>query len=380
MVEALPVIKENKLLLISSCMDITKVISYDEGITKWFLWVEDFAYNVSSEICNGIYYVDDSTLFFNKWFGEYPWIFCRLIDNLDEYVDFLHGIIGKQLEGKNLVLSFSGGKDSTAILLILLKLMEKINFRLRAIYVHMPYLEPEYNIRFIERLAKRLSVDITITSPPKSIIRKYLFEEGLPYRRERWCTYLKVKPIKDYIRKSNVDVHAIGDRVWEASKRHEKLSAKLLKGKFIEGRKFYPIAPLTLIDVITIAKENKIIHPDYLMGATRVSCYYCPYKSIFELKLLRPQIEDPGLIDEVLKREWKRWYKKICFENFKKYHLWRYVPTIAKLLHKAKDRLKNEDSKEKMTLGEIKKYNTYIWLNNIEVPKLRYENILNIIK
>lgn len=377
MVEPIPFIKGNELFFISSAADITKIIDGGAGCIKWYLWDRDRAYEITSEVTGCKYMIGDGRfLDLANWFEKVPWIYGRVVGDLDEYVDMIYCSIGRFLEGKKLLLSYSGGKDSTASLIILLKLMERVSFKLHVVYTYMPYLEPRYNLSFIEHVSRRLGLNVDVISPPEDIMRRYLIREGLPYRRGRWCTYLKTRPIREYFKKKRIDILVIGDRLWEATKRFYRLSLRAVSKIFLHGKKLYPIAPLTIIDVVNIVKRHGFIHPDYMHGAIRVSCYYCPYKSVFELKLLKPDVEDPGFIDNILKYEWIRWYRKVVtLEEFVENHLWRYIPSIAKIFAEAKKKAGLMHA-ETISLSDIRKYNTYIWTHDVEAPVLSYDNVI----
>ncbi len=380
MVEYLPALKDGEVVLTSSTADVTRYVLFDKGISRWFVWVSNYAKEVTELLRDGKLVFGDEYINIKDWFGEFPKPLVKIVSSIDEYVRLLSKLIGDGIKDKDIILSFSGGKDSVTAFKVLTELRNYVNFNLHVIYVHMPYLEPERNLRFIDEASKRLGISIEVTSPPKWLVKEYLINEGLPYRRSRWCTYLKTKPIKLISKSLNSPILAIGDRLWEARKRFSRLSSKLLKESLLEGRKFYPIAPLTLIDVVSVTKEVGLIHPDYLEGLTRVSCLYCPYKSIFEFKLTRAEVEDPGFIEEVMKREWRRWYSRyVDLEEFTTYHLWRFIPTLAKVFRNIKSFINELDS-DFLGLDQIKELNTYIWRYGFETPLISRYSLFDIIK
>ena len=274
--------------------------------------------------------------------------------------------LGK-LRNKKVLLAYSGGKDSTATLLVAYKLAEELDFKLKVIYVYMPFLESPKNIKFVESVSKRLNLDveIDIVNPPKWIIKKYLFEYGLPYRRFRWCTYLKTRPMREYRKQYNIDFIVIGDHLWETVKRLKRLASLVFKRNLVKRREVYLIAQLTILDISTIVKEANIIHSDYLAGATRVSCVFYPYKACFEFKLDLGDVEDPGLIDSVLRFEWRKWYKRyVDYKSFLEFNLWRYVPRVARMFCKAKNylmRIVDREGLERLTVDDVAKKHRALW-------------------
>ncbi|PCN51004.1 hypothetical protein B6U99_01680 [Candidatus Geothermarchaeota archaeon ex4572_27] len=375
MAEPLPALDRGRVVLVASSADVTRLADYDSGCSRWYLWSGDAAYDVTEHAREGVLRAGGYYLNLERLLGGTPQVFCRTVGSIEEYVGWLaEGLLGK-IEGKKLMLSYSGGKDSTAALAVLLRLMERASFRLHVVHVHMPYIEPEDNVRFVEFAARRLGVDIEVVEPSRAVMRRYLLEEGLPYRRGRWCTYLKTRPLKVRAKRGGVDILVIGDRALEAGKRFHRLMGRLVSGQLLKGKKLYIIAPLTVVDVVSMAKECGVVHPDYLAGITRVSCYYCPYRSVFELMLVRPRLEDEGLVEEAMRREWRRWYSDIPWEDFKLHHLWRYIPKMARAMLRVKEAV-SKACEAALGLDDMRRLNSSIWLDEIEAPLLGREALV----
>lgn len=207
-------------------------------------------------------------------------------------------------EQKNIV-SFSGGKDSTAMLLLMIEKNIKIDeiifldtgMEFPAMYQHIKQVE-----RFIDR-------SITILRAEKSfeyMMLEYEKQRGKnkgqkgyswPDFRNRWCTsYLKKQVIKKYLKKYKgyeiVEFHGIAvDEV----KRLEKNNEKNVR---------YPLAEWNIT-------EKEALEYCYNMGFNwdglynnfdRVSCWCCPLKNLKELKTL--YLKYPVLWDKL--KEWEQ--------------------------------------------------------------------------
>ena len=205
---------------------------------------------------------------------------------------------------KNIV-SFSGGKDSTAMLLLMIEKNIKIDeiifldtgMEFPAMYQHIKQVE-----RFIDR-------SITILRAEKSfeyMMLEYEKQRGKnkgqkgyswPDFRNRWCTsYLKKQVIKKYLKKYKdyeiVEFHGIAvDEV----KRLEKNNEKNVR---------YPLAEWNIT-------EKEALEYCYNMGFNwdglynnfdRVSCWCCPLKNLKELKTL--YLKYPVLWDKL--KEWEQ--------------------------------------------------------------------------
>lgn len=210
---------------------------------------------------------------------------------------------------KNIV-SFSGGKDSTAMLLLMIEKNIKIDeiifldtgMEFPAMYQHIKQVE-----RFIDR-------SITILRAEKSfeyMMLEYEKQRGKnkgqkgyswPDFKNRWCTsYLKKQVIKKYLKKYKdyeiVEFHGIAvDEV----KRLEKNNEKNVR---------YPLAEWNIT-------EKEALEYCYNMGFNwdglynnfdRVSCWCCPLKNLKELKTL--YLKYPVLWDKLKGWEQKTYRK-----------------------------------------------------------------------
>ena len=382
MVEPIPLLSLNSKGIegfISSATEFTIIFDRHGGLQKVFMWINSEAFDVTT-LARGnrrSILLDNITIDLDKWFEWGIPFNKRFMNTIELYVNLVKDWGLEKLRNKKVLLAYSGGKDSTAALLVAYKLAEELDFKLKVIYVYMPFLESPKNIKFVESVSKRLNLDveIDIVNPPKWIIKKYLFEYGLPYRRFRWCTYLKTRPMREYRKQYNIDFIVIGDRLWETVKRLKRLASLVFKRNLVKRREVYLIAQLTILDISTIVKEANIIHSDYLADATRVSCVFCPYKACFEFKLDLGDVEDPGLIDSVLRFEWRKWYKRyVDYKSFLEFNLWRYVPRVARMFCKAKNylmRIVDREGLERLTVDDVVKKHRALWtVNNIPCSKV----------
>ncbi len=288
------------------------------------------------------------------------WRSLRLLEAL---VSWIERGAAWRLRGRRLLLSYSGGKDSTAALILLDALYERLGFRLEVVHVHMPYLEPEYHVDEAIRLASRLGYSVEVIEPPRRVLARRMLEEGLPWRRARWCTYYKTRPLAEYFERRGFDYMVVGDRVWESISRSHRLRPESL----FDRERFEPIKHLSLADVVMLVRSYGLVHRDYTLGLPRVSCRYCPYKSLYEL-ILEERLggdEDPGLIEEVLRREWRRWYRRIPWEEFLANHYWRFTPRVALAFHRFREAF--AEAEPEVSLEKVYRMAKSVWTTPLSV-------------
>mgnify|MGYP003872552665 CR=1 FL=1 len=308
---------------------------------------------------------------------------CYVAYDLDEYVKFLLEHVKNKIRNKRILLSHSGGKDSTVSLIILLELKKYVNFDFTVTYSHVPFLESERHMRFVERVSQKLGIEIEMLEAPRDIFKKSLKEMGLPYRGFRWCTYLKIKPVKQRKKELKADFEVVGDRISEGFKRFSSLVQYALQRTFISGKQFRPVYLLTLLDIIKIVRERDLVHPDYLRGMTRISCDLCPYRPVYEINELFHEVEDPGFIEQILREEYKRLYSGIAsFEDYMTYALWRYHPDQARTIMKIRKNFNEHlDAYEKALLKNFRLKLKTPWANRIpEASKIEIDVLIHLLK
>ncbi len=317
--------------------------------------------------------IGDVALPVRLWLLSAPYIHGYTVESADEQAERLARLVGRELRGRRVVLGYSGGKDSTAALLVLLGLQERVGFRLDVMYIHIPYIESPRNVRFVEEVAKRLSIDIEIVEAPRKKFRSYLLWRGLPRRGDRWCTFFKVKPMREYKKRHRGALEVVADRLTEAPKRLEKLAGPASRHEYLSGRKFRPTYLMTLLDVVRIVRDSGLVHPAYLDGLPRVACHLCPFKSLHEFTVTE-ELEDPGLIEAVLKKEHRKWYSEIPYEEFVRHHLWRYPRREALLVYRVKkllEKLAERGELEEIRAEEANAGYRSVWVEPLpEAPRL----------
>ena len=119
----------------------------------------------------------------------------------------------------------------------------------------MPYIDSLKKLNFVDKVSKSLSVDIEIVEPDRTEFWKLLERYGLPYRGFRWCTYRKVRSVRNVKKRIDADLEIVGERIWESYKRFKSLREFIKQKKFIIGGKFRPTFLFTIMDVAKICRN-----------------------------------------------------------------------------------------------------------------------------
>lgn len=207
----------------------------------------------------------------------------------------------------NNVISLSGGKDSTAMLLMMIERKEPIHsvvffdtgWEFPQMLDHISLIEKRTGVR-IWRLQSRFPFDYWATARPL-IARKgpmkghvYRIGSGWPSIQRRWCTRQKMDTINSFCAPIPEAVSCVGYAADETSR------------SFADTDKIKARFPLQEYGVTEADALAYCYSKGYNWGGlyehfSRVSCYCCPLQRIGELRTLRRHF--PGLWEKMLDLE-----------------------------------------------------------------------------
>lgn len=186
-----------------------------------------------------------------------------------------------------IIANFSGGKDSTALVLFLLYESGICREQIHIIFADTGW-EHHYTYWQILKLAERHPVQILKSEIYPKGMPDLMFKRGIPIQRARFCTQeLKVKPIREFNSRFKEYISAIGLRKEEGTfhnNRRDVEEFELDLGTMMYS--WYPIRDYTLQDVWDI--HNKYDFPRnklYNTGFTRVGCMPCIFARKKEIVL-----------------------------------------------------------------------------------------------
>ncbi len=183
----------------------------------------------------------------------------------------------------NIVVTWSGGKDSTAALLLTLKLLP----RNRVTVIHADTgLEFPESLEYVEEVSRKLG--ITPVEVKADVAGE--LESGrkpLPTHEDRWCRDMKVEAIEKKIReiaREGSTLVVVGDRDAESEARAKRPPIR-------EGGGVKYIAPLrhwgTAHVQLYLLREGVGLNKLYLNGFYRIGCFICPSLRSWELLAMK---------------------------------------------------------------------------------------------
>jgi len=191
------------------------------------------------------------------------------------------------VENKKHIVSFSGGKDSTAMLLLLLEQNARID---EVVFFDAGSWEFPQMKAHINKVEKYTGLKITRLEPKRSF--DYWFSEhiltkgerigtvgyGFPSMTRRWCTREKIRTINKYLGKHQISYIGYAFDEIERVKKQEKKSFEVI----------YPLIENEITEKHALAMcYNHGFNWDGLYEHfNRVSCWCCPLQRISELRKL----------------------------------------------------------------------------------------------
>ena len=236
---------------------------------------------------------------------------------VEEAVHFIHRTIDThQLPA---MVSFSGGKDSLACLLLTMD----AGLKLPIFFVDTGLEFPE-TIAHVHRMAEKHSLELIEESAPKGIFFESLVHFGPPGRDFRWCCKTnKLGATTRAIMKHypNGVLSFIGQRRYESEMRSEK--PRVWKNPWTPGQiGASPIQDWTALHVwLYIFSKGEEYNPWYDRGLDRIGCFLCPASDLSEIELVKSQSD--------CLEEWSAYLEKHAAESglpdsWKTYALWRW--------------------------------------------------------
>jgi len=204
----------------------------------------------------------------------------------------------KQLNGREVVLSLSGGKDSTAMALW----FAQSNISHRRVFIDTGWEHPATKEYLLEYLQPKIGPIEVLHSPEggmKNLIRTMKL---FPKKSRRFCTgKIKMLPMRIYLEEQPYElVNAVGVRADESKKR--STYGEWEYSSALQADVWRPILSWSLQQVIDIHQQFEVRpNPLYLMGSKRVGCWPCIFSSKAEVRLLAE--EDPDRIQEIYEFE-----------------------------------------------------------------------------
>ena len=205
----------------------------------------------------------------------------RLIELNRDYIEAFAGASKeflRQFEGGDVLVPWSGGKDSTAALILAREVFGDVT----AVYVRMEY-EMPLTDEYVERTAKKIGVDLIRVDVPMPI-EKY----GMPTHSNRWCTRKKVEALYSVASQFEDPVLVLGDRDGESARRRLKPPVVERKTEFGTFLEVMPIKFWSGFMVQLFVLERGLeLHPLYYEGFYRLGCTICPSLADWEIQLLK---------------------------------------------------------------------------------------------
>ncbi len=240
-----------------------------------------------------------------------------LTRRVEDAIRFIHNTINtNELPA---MVSFSGGKDSLACLLLTMD----AGLKLPIFFVNTGLEFPE-TIAHVHQIAEKHGLRLIEESAPEGIFFESLIHFGPPGRDFRWCCKTnKLGPTTRAIMKHypNGVLSFIGQRRYESEQRSEK--PRVWKNPWTPGQiGASPIQDWTALHVwLYIFSKGEEYNPWYDRGLDRIGCFLCPASDLSEMELVKDRSD--------CLMQWSKYLDKHASESglpdsWKTYALWRW--------------------------------------------------------
>lgn len=250
------------------------------------------------------------------------------------------------------IISFSGGKDSTALIL-----WAKENLpSFEVVFCDTGWEDP-ITYDFIKYISENVAPVITIKSKKyDGFVDMAVKRQRFPSSTRRFCTeHLKLVPMQHYIH----EYHGGNVNMYVGIRADESLKRSLMKPEEFDGdwygcMVYRPLLRWSVNDVFAIHKRHGIVpNPLYKQGMKRVGCMPCIMSSLGEIKTIinhRPDVIEK-LIDaeaQVGRSFFPPGYipDRFCSKRDEQGNIWPTVRDVVKYVQDDPDQIKMFDSEE----------------------------------
>lgn len=221
-------------------------------------------------------------------------------------------------EKKPVAVSFSGGKDSLATLLLVLDAGVKPS----VMFVDTG-IEFEETIEYVKRMMGKLGVDV-ITDSAGDVFFRAVEYFGPPGRDFRWCCKTcKLAPVGRMVKKHFPGgvLSFIGQRAYESEQRAQK--SQRWVNEWVPGQiGASPIQKWTALEVwLYIFGKKTEFNVWYEKGLERIGCWTCPASSMGDIILMEKEYPNYKKWNDFLRKYAK---EQGYSESWLRYGLWRW--------------------------------------------------------
>jgi 3'-phosphoadenosine 5'-phosphosulfate sulfotransferase (PAPS reductase)/FAD synthetase len=206
-----------------------------------------------------------------------------------------------KISDRPLIVSVSGGKDSTAMALHL----RELGIKYRSVFMDTGWEHPS-TYDYLSDVLDPLLGGVERIRGAMDMVETIRHKAMFPSRMRRWCTQqLKVIPMQDFCVRVFEEtgmrpVSAVGIRSAESLRRSKMQEWE----EQDEATIWRPLIRWTMQDVVDIHTRHGVQpNPLYLRGASRVGCWPCIYARKAEVKLLATIDPDRIALIRDLERE-----------------------------------------------------------------------------